>query len=705
MELNKRNIAILGELLNQNDYLKLKVLSEKYKVTDRTIRYDIQKISDFLEENGFQRLENKHQFGVKLILDENLKEFLQNYLKKQDAEAYFYSREERKNIMALMLLESDVPMKIKDFEEYFLISKNTVLKELDELEEWFSSVEIKMIRRPKIGLYVEGSELKKRLAIIDVIDQTIGSEEVLNYINERTAFTKLNHFKFEILFSKIDLEFLNDLIKTAERNLDRYFTDEGYSNLMTHIALMIKRMLLDKNVNLPKIKPEGLIYTREYIQARRLVQTIEKRYAIQVPEEETRFIALHLLGTQVLKTTVISDDGLGQAVDEMIDGFVDIYKLDIGDERHELKMHLIMHLRPAIYRMAIGLKVKNPLHNQVLSEYEDLYLNIENLIKNLEIYLGFEIDEEEKTNITLHFGAFLERIHYTPPDKPRVVLVCASGIGTASMIASQLKKLYDCEIVKKLSARDVDSLKKGDYDYIISTIKISHIDSEGYIRINPMILAKDRELLSKYLRQKQVKREGEVEHLVDKLLEITKNYAFVQDESQLAYEFLMALKKQKMPVKKNIEEKNLSDYLSKDLIDTNVVASDWKDAISKGTALLEQKEKITDEYKDRILETLEDLGPYMAIGPGIFLAHARPDESVLETSMSLITLENPINFGHSEFDPIKLVITLASVDPKSHIKALSELTDILLDEDRLQIILQASRTEEIFKVIKNRTKR
>lgn len=705
MELNNRSIAILGDLLSHSDYLKLKVLSEKYKVTDRTIRYDIQKISDFLEENGFERVENKHQFGVKLIMSERLKSFLQRYLKEQDAEVYFYSREERKNIMALMLLESDLPMTIRDFEKYFLISKNTVLKELDELESWFESVEIDMIRKPRIGIYIECSELKKRLAIMDIIDQTIGSEEVLNYVNERTAFTKLDHFKFDILFSKIDLEFLNDLIKTAEKNLDRYFTDEGYSNLMTHIALMIKRILLDKNVNLPKIKPEGLIYTREYIQARRLVQSIEKKYAIQVPEEETRFIALHLLGTQVLKTTVISDDGLGQAVDEMIDGFIDIYKLDVKDERHELKVHLIMHLRPAIYRMAIGLKTKNPLHKQVLDEYEDLYANIDGLIKNLEIYLGFEIDEEEKTNITLHFGAFLEKIHYTPPDKPRVVLVCASGIGTASMIASQIKKLYDCEIVKKLSARDVDSLKRQDYDYIISTININSMKAEDYIRINPMILAKDKELLSKYLNQKRLKRDGDIEHLVDKLLQITKNYALVQDESQLAYEFLMALKKKENPVKKQSVEKNLSDYLTMDLIDTNVSAIDWKEAIAKGTYLLEVKDKITKAYTNQILDTIESLGPYMAIGPGMFLAHARPDDSVLETSMSLITLDEPINFGHSEFDPIKLVITLASVDPKSHIKALSELTDILLDEDSLQTILGANRKEEIFKVIKNRAKR
>lgn len=699
MELNKRNLAILQQLLETNALVKLSKLAEKYKVTNRTIRYDIQKISDFLEVNGFERLENKHQKGIALRPSEELQLFLENYLKEEGTTNYFYSKEERKNMSCLMLLGKDEPMKINDFQNYFMISKNTVLKEFDEITKWFIERELKFVRKPKIGNYIEGTELKKRLAIIEIINQTIGSEEVFNYTNKKSTLSKINNFKFEMLFSQIDIEFINQMIKDTEKVLDKQFTDEGYSNLITHMALMIKRIKLGKSIKLPKANLKNLINTNEYTQSKRIINSISIKHEIQIPEEEIKFLTIHILGSQVLKSESIKTDGLNEVVKLMIDDFQEIYIVDLGSDRLELTKNLILHLRPAIYRMALGMGMKNPLHEKILKTYQNLYNNVKIISRRLENYIGLEINEHELTNITLHFGAVLEKINQKKVDKTRVVLICASGIGTASMIASQIARDYDCEIVKKLSVREIDQLKSESYDYIISTVKINHLKEE-YLRINPMLLPKDQELLKKHLRPKTTKGEDEIEILVDELLRITRNYTQIKDESQLAYEFLYALKRGKRYFKKEEREKSLIDLISRKSVSIDIEAKNWKDAIGKGVELLAKEGKVELNYKHKIIETIEEMGPYMAICPGVFLAHARPDESVNQTSMSLMTLKKPIEFGHSEFDPIKLIITLASIDTKSHLKALSELTDILLSNSELEKILKAENKEDIFNVIK-----
>ena len=76
------------------------------------------------------------------------------------------------------------------------------------------------------------------------------------------------------------------------------------------------------------------------------------------------------------------------------------------------------------------------------------------------------------------------------------------------------------------------------------------------------------------------------------------------------------------------------------------------------------------------------VGPYIVIAPGIALAHSRPSPAVLRAGISLVTLLEPVAFGHRENDPVRLVIGLAAVDEEGHITALSTLAEFLSDETR-----------------------
>ena len=53
MELNKDCIRILQYLIEKNDYVEIDEIAAEYKVTNRAIRYKIDKIEKFLVNNGF----------------------------------------------------------------------------------------------------------------------------------------------------------------------------------------------------------------------------------------------------------------------------------------------------------------------------------------------------------------------------------------------------------------------------------------------------------------------------------------------------------------------------------------------------------------------------------------------------------------------------------------------------------------------------
>lgn len=121
----------------------------------------------------------------------------------------------------------------------------------------------------------------------------------------------------------------------------------------------------------------------------------------------------------------------------------------------------------------------------------------------------------------------------------------------------------------------------------------------------------------------------------------------------------------------------------------------WRESFEvAGTALVESKRTLT-SYTLEMIQAFEELGPYMVIAPGIALAHGRPSESVIETGLSLVTLKTPIEFGSSTNDPVSLVIGLAAVDHDSHIDLLAALSQLLMSEDVVNLLLNAKNESDV----------
>ncbi|WDV48096.1 BglG family transcription antiterminator [Clostridiaceae bacterium M8S5] len=703
MDLSKRHIELLNILLDATTYVTLNELHSKFKVSKRTIRYDIDKINSYLVSNSMEGIVKDRYKGLiikdKLKISNHLSQFYQLHANIN----YYYSREERRNLIAIKLLESNHALSIKFFEDYFLLSKNTILKELNEIEYLLNRNNVKLIRKPRIGIYVEGKELDKRKAIIDLTFNSVDTEDFFHYINRKFTQSKTNNIKFNVLFSEYDIEFLNSLVKIAEKELHRSFTDEGYSNLITHIALMIKRLQLDKNIILPDTDGDGIQFSKEYTITQELVALIEQKYNIIVPEDEIKYIAIHLLGTKIINGSKIVNEQLYKVTAAMLNDIENIYNVDFEESKNLIISNLMLHLRPTVYRIKYGIKLQNPMFNNILKNYKTLFMNTKQVCKHLEDYMDCKINEHEVSYITLHFGAALEKAKKRSQNIPKLVLVCATGIGTAQMIASQISTRFNCEILKTVSSRKINELAKENFDYLISTVNISGLKNTEYIKINPMLLKKDYEILEKYLKPKYKEKITQEEIIVNKLIKSVKKYAIIKDREQLLYEFLYTLKSTDRYPK---EEKvyMLKDLLIEDVIQLNIEAKDWRDAIEKGCDILIKKGTIEHSYQDSIFNNFEKMGPYMVVAPGIVLAHARPEDGVIKLSMSLMTLKEPVKFGSELNDPVKLVVTIAASDNTSHLKALSQLMNLFMNDTDLNKIMTTTNKNDVIKIAKHYSK-
>ena len=140
---------------------------------------------------------------------------------------------------------------------------------------------------------------------------------------------------------------------------------------------------------------------------------------------------------------------------------------------------------------------------------------------------------------------------------------------------------------------------------------------------------------------------------------------------------------------------SLSHLISADTVRTHVTAKSWQEAIQAAGELLQHSGASGESYTQKMIDNVAQNGPYIVIAPGFAFAHARADESVTRTAMSVVRLESPVEFGHSKNDPVQLVLALAAQDATAHQTALSQLAKMLADPRQRARIDSATTDEEL----------
>lgn len=143
----------------------------------------------------------------------------------------------------------------------------------------------------------------------------------------------------------------------------------------------------------------------------------------------------------------------------------------------------------------------------------------------------------------------------------------------------------------------------------------------------------------------------------------------------------------------------------RDAVDPRSVAvgaevGDWKAAVELSAELLAAAGVVDKErYGPAMISTVEELGPYVVIGPGIAIPHARPEDGALKVGISVALLKNPVEFGNEEHDPVDLLFGFATPDKDSHVDTIRDLVDFIKEEGNLEALRTAETNEEALAVL------
>ena len=127
-------------------------------------------------------------------------------------------------------------------------------------------------------------------------------------------------------------------------------------------------------------------------------------------------------------------------------------------------------------------------------------------------------------------------------------------------------------------------------------------------------------------------------------------------------------------------------------------AESWQDAVRAAGSVLLEAGSIEPAYIDAMVAAVVELGPYMAIMPGLAIAHAAPGKFILKNDIALINLASPVNFG-SENDPISVLLCQSCLDSKSHLASMRRAALVLAGEGVVEKLAAAKTADELYAIM------
>lgn len=422
---------------------------------------------------------SKESFNVKLVRKPNDGIYftgdvatLANHLEKK-ANDRPQSKEERCHCILAKLLLGSASITIQQLSNTLYVSRSTVENDLKKVKQKLAQFGLQLAIT-HTGLSLIGSEHQKRQATVELISQYWGKRTEAKELNGQLVRhvqlpDNLNQL-FEPTLIKNILTALTELIEKSTLS----FTDYEFQSLAIH--LMMPAPTGGSNGAQPVVTPF-------IAETQLLVQILERRFELTIPDFEQEYLNRHLVtvqskdtSVQTIQTELRQSVGLPQLLRQQL------AQLAVDEE---LIQGLAVHLSSALRRLAMGLSINNPYTDEICQNFPQAFDQAVLLKPVLENQYQIQMNEDELAFISLHFEAFFER--HSEDARLSVVVVCSSGIGTSQLLGQRLAKTFAQELrITRIIALGELLATPIKESLVISTIAIKGL-SVPVIEVSPLL--------------------------------------------------------------------------------------------------------------------------------------------------------------------------------------------------------------------------
>lgn len=530
--MKERIHKIIAFLMNHSETITYEDLAHEMNVSIATIRNDLLEVEDIVNDYQMKLIKIRGN-GVKI--QGNLHDFnqLKNELVQGNKDTQVFHDDRLSDIVYLLIENKKEFIRIEDLAEILFVSSTTIRNDLIRIKSALEHEGITLEMKKKKGVRIAGEEQKLRKIFSRVF---ISQTKILDTYGFKSTYQPIQKRMISLLH--IDPSFIYTCLRKLEQQLHCSFSDEAFNAILIHIAIAIKRIQVGKSVNAP-ITQEVSGYEKEYNMVSTICEDLKDHYHVIFGETEIyQLFSMVISGNLRFNSNIEasnSDQNNLQLLAEEIISLVENTK-QIEIDRSRYIDNLILHIRPLWNRMQRGIKLENPLLDDVKKEYSDAYGIAWMANTIFRKYFGKNVSEDEIGFIAIHIQTMIE----SEEDCMKAILVCSNGVGISQLLAVRLKNHF--QRIQIVAICSVDSFivnpHRKDVDLVLSTFPLTC--DIPVIVVSPLLNEQDIQRINKFLFQNI---EANLDVLDEVHLETLLHLSIKTQEELLTYVHQYLLKK------------------------------------------------------------------------------------------------------------------------------------------------------------------
>ncbi|MGG0425885.1 PTS sugar transporter subunit IIA [Priestia megaterium] len=695
--MKERTRRVFTRFLTVNTYLTFEELSKEFRISERTLRNELVLINEYLAENNYPIVTTTRGKGMKLVLSGKEPKKLLSQV-GGDREKDYYQPNERFLALLLDIADTTKTTLLYEMEDKLGVSKSTLDEDMRKLRQFLKEYAISVVSLTKQGIVLQGDERSIRSMLYDVINSMTNIDHLMGYRDTDAVITFIDRFVLDYLDKRV-LQVLEEqydaVLKKSRVEINHVYRNQ----IILFLGVWVRRVQEGNTVSeLAKVRAEI-----EENPIRSFVDAICTEFALYPSLNEIKYITFTIESFNPKDMNNSFDWVTAQLLAiQLIEHVEKVTRIPFSQEEEDLYEGLYKHITGLLSRTKNDLQVINPLKDTIKESYTVIYNAIACFSKQIESYTRKPLSEDEIGFLTIYFSTSKSRMKQDEQYIYQAVVVCNHGISTGKLLAANLKEQFNIEIVAVLSSYELAFIDKLDVDLIFTSIPISY-QKRPTLLLNPILRGSDKKEIQAFLLQNKDKRRSmpnEIDAtklMQDILALIVESGGKVTRESYQRVED--TFKEHHLKFNKREIQPMLQDILK----DSNVLLKqdcrDWKEVITKVGLPLVKEKVIEERYINAMIKSVEEFGAYIVVGKHLALAHARPEDGVNKLGISVMTLNEPVNFGNEENDPVKIVFCLAAVDSYSHLNVMKSLIELINDEEKLDQLIVAKDVKTFNQVL------
>ena len=497
LSLSKREINIILTLMENEASSTTNDLARKFKLSVRTIKYDLDNIKEWLEKRG-EKLYTKRNKGIWLDLHETKKRELKNELLYVEKYNFYPDQEMRiSKIISLLCYKNDY-VTTQQLANTLGVSKNTIVNDLDETEKILNNYKLNLIRKNYFGFAIEGKERDIRLLLEAVIQKGLTDYDIYNitqivsnqYSEEKIAKLSLAMLPEMQEIYKLTLTKVTNLLK--ESNGDEF----NYSDILSitsKVAISTFRMILNQTINSYKLLSNQKLLLNKNELPYLLMKKVFDHYELPILEDEYVYIFSDILMN-------FEEQNISELTQKIIRTVSEEEKMPY-DKDKQLYTNLFAHLTVKMHKKYLFVNEYNPFIDDIKAKHFTLYKAIikaceKEISKSVSI-----INDSFISFIALHFLTSYEKLNQNN-NLVRIVYVCSTGLGITSLIQQRLMDIFSnieiSSFASVLNAREV--IREKNPDLVVSIFPLEDI-IVPFVKVNPIPNESDIQAIKKVIKK------------------------------------------------------------------------------------------------------------------------------------------------------------------------------------------------------------